>query len=200
MSWKITLRKPGVAVFDFATFYKLDEAFDRHNDLTYLEQHMVWQNYPDKAVTFTANHDTEKDPNEDNNISVENKMKAYAFILTHPGYPTIFYSDYENEDFQEDLKQLILINNSLATGDVEILYVDNDEYVMKRSGDGTNPGLILYINTSANTKRRNITTGWSNQKIMDYTYKTSYSPVTGDNGNVSIEAPGNSYSVYSIME
>ncbi|MCM4160199.1 alpha-amylase [Antarcticibacterium flavum] len=194
------IEETGIAVFDFATFYKLDEALDRNDDLTILERHMVWQNYPEKAVTFTANHDTEKDPNEHNNISVENKMKAYAFILTHPGYPTIFYLDYENQNFQEDLKQLMLINNSLATGDVEILYVDNDEYVMKRSGDGTNPGLILYINNSSNTKRRNITTGWNNKKIMDYTYQTSYSPVTGDNGGVSIEAPGNSYSVYSIME
>lgn len=194
------IEETGVAVFDFAAFYKMDEAFDRHNDLTYLERHMVWQNYPDKAVTFTANHDTEKDTNEDNNISVEHKMKAYAFILTHPGYPTIFYSDYENEDFQEDLQQLILINRSLATGDMEVLYVDNDEYVMKRSGDGTNPGMILYMNTSGSSKRRNVQTNWTGEKLMDYSYQTSYSPTTGEDGRVSLESPANSYSVYSIME
>jgi len=42
---------------------------------------------------YTQYHDTEKDTNTDNNISAANKMKAYAYILTHDGYPTLFYSD-----------------------------------------------------------------------------------------------------------
>src|SRR5690606_27868027 len=90
----------GSGVFDFSTFYKLEEALDRFNDLTYLDKEMLWQTHPEKAVTFTANHDTEKDTNEDNKIAPENKLKAYAYILTHPGYPTLFYSDYENPDFK----------------------------------------------------------------------------------------------------
>lgn len=194
------IEETGVAVFDFAAFYKMDQAFDRHDDLTYLTGEMVWQEYPDKAVTFTANHDTEKDENEDNRIAAENKMKAYAFILTHPGYPTVFYLDYENEEFQEELKQLILINNSIATGEVEILHVDNDEYIMKRSGDGTNPGLVLYINTSPSTKRRSVTTNWTNTTLHDYSTNSSFSPATGSDGKVEIEAPANSYSIWSITE
>src|SRR5690606_30121230 len=95
----------GSGAFDFACFYKLEEALDRNDDLTYLGQDMLRKTHPEKAVTFVANHDTEKDTNEDNRISEENKMKAYAYILTHDGYPTIFYSDYENEEFQEELKQ-----------------------------------------------------------------------------------------------
>ena len=79
----------GSGVFDFATFYKLEESLDRYEDLNALKADMLWKTYPEKAVTFTANHDTEKDENEDNRISAENKMKAYAYILTHPGYPTI---------------------------------------------------------------------------------------------------------------
>lgn len=195
------IEETGVAVFDFATFYKLEEAFDRFDDLTYLTRDMVWQEYPDKAVTFTANHDTEKDSNVDNNIASENKMKAYAFILTHPGYPTIFYSDYENEDFQDELKQLILINNTIATGDYEVLYVDNDEYIMRRDGEGDNPGLILYINTSGGVKARNdIQTNWNSTFVMDYSNNIDYKVTTSETGTVSLRAPANGYAVYSIME
>ena len=194
------VNKSGIAAFDFACFYKLDEAFDRNKDLTYLDRDMLRKTLPSKAVTFVANHDTEKDSNQDNYISYANKMKAYAYILTHDGYPTMFYSDYENAAFQNELKQLMLLHNTLATGSVEILYIDKDEYIMKRSGNGTNPGLILYINIANSKQRREIPTSWTGKQIMDYSSKTSYSPTVGANGSVNIEAPANSYSVWSIME
>lgn len=194
------VEETGSGAFDFATFYKLDEAFDRHDDLTIFNDGMLWKTHPDKAVTFTANHDTEKDSNEDNNISYDNKMKAYSFILTHPGYPTIFYSDYENEEFQDKLNKLILIHNTIATGDVEVLYVDNDEYIMKRGGDATSPGLILYINTNANAKRRTINTNWNSTFVMDYSGNTNYTAKSDETGAVMLEGPANGYAVYSIME
>ena len=95
---------------------------------------------------------------------------------------------------------MILLHNTLATGDVEVLYNDNDEYIMRRAGSTNNPGLVLYINTSGNTKRREIVTNWTSKKLMDYGNNSSYSPTTGGDGVVSIEAPANSYSIYSIME
>lgn len=190
----------GASAFDFACFYRLEEALDRNNDLSILGGGMLRKTHPNKAVTFTANHDTEKDTNEDNKISAQNKMKAYAYILTHDGYPTIFYLDYENPDFQDELKNLMLIHNSLATGDLEVLYTDKDEYIMKRKGTATNPGLILYLNTSGNTKRREITSNWNGKVLMDYGKQTNYSPTVAADGKVTIEAPANSYSVWSIME
>jgi len=190
----------GSNAFDFACFYKMEEAFDRNNDLTFLGRDMLRKTYPNKAVTFVANHDTEKDDNEDNRIKESNKMKAYAYILTHDGYPTIFYLDYENAAFQDEIKNMILLHNTLATGAVEVLFNDNDEYIMKRAGNTNNPGLILYINTSGNNKRREIVTNWNSKKLMDYGKNSSYSPTTGADGVVSLEAPANSYSIYSIME
>ncbi|MGM0933201.1 MAG: alpha-amylase [Bacteroidota bacterium] len=194
------VEETGSGAFDFATFYKLDEAFDRHDDLTFLERDMLWKTHPDKAVTFTANHDTEKDDNEDNNISVENKMKAYAFILTHPGYPTIFYSDYENENFQAEIQQLIEIHNSLAVGDIEILHVDKDEYIMKRNGNNENPGLIIYISTGENIKRRNVQTNWKNVTLLDYSGNSTYIPTSDENGTASLEAPANGYAIWSVSK
>ncbi|WBL21290.1 alpha-amylase [Zunongwangia sp. HRR-M8] len=190
----------GSSVFDFSTFYKLEEAFDRNDDLQILENDMLWKTNADKAVTFTANHDTEKDDDENNVIAAENKLKAYAYILTHPGYPCIFYSDYKNEAFQQPIQQLIKIHNSLAIGDVTILHVDDDEYIMKRNGNAENPGLILYINTSANNKRRIVASDWENMVLMDYTGNSAFQPKSENSGNVSIEAPANSYAVWSIMK
>jgi alpha-amylase len=86
---------------------------------------------------------------------------------------------------------------------VEVLYNDEDEYVMKRvgrAGNGANPGLILYINISENSKRREVLTNWAGKKLMDYSGKTSYSPIVSTDGRVSIEAPANSYSIWSVME
>jgi alpha-amylase len=60
--------------------------------------------------------------------------------------------------------------------------------------------LILYINISGNTKRREVITNWAGKKLMDYSGKTSYSPMVHTDGSVSLEAPANSYSIYSIME
>jgi alpha-amylase len=189
----------GVSVFDFSTFYKLEEGLDRNRNLKSLAQKMVWQTHPDKAVTFTANHDTEKDPDKNNNIAPENKLKAYAFILTHPGYPTIFYSDYENENFREELERLILINNTIATGDYELLYVDEDEYIMKRNGTANNPGLILYLSLNGN-KRRTVDTNWSSTRLMDYTNNTNYTVRSSSSGVATIESSSAGYAVYSIME
>ena len=190
----------GSGAFDFAAFYRMEQAFDRNEDLTYLTRDQVWQTHPDKAVTFTANHDTEKDGNIDNYIESENKLKAYAFIMTHPGYPTVFYLDYENPEFQDQINKLISIHNSLATGSVNVIYADEDEYIMQRGGDSENPGLILYINLSPNGKRRTITTSWDSSILMDYSENSNYRPQVNENGEVTIEAPSNSYAIWSITE
>ncbi|MEE2771495.1 MAG: alpha-amylase [Bacteroidota bacterium] len=194
------VEETGSRAFDFASFYKLEEGLDRYEDLNSLTGSQLWQTYPDKSVTFTANHDTEKDSNEDNYIKRENKMKAYAYIMTHPGYPCVFYLDYEDSEFQDELQNLIAIHNSLATGETEVLYVDEDEYIMKRSGTGTNPGLILYISISNSTKRRAVSSNWNNITLMDYSGNSTYNPTSDENGAVTIEAPANGYSIWSITE
>ncbi len=190
----------GSPAFDFACFYKLDETLDRNKDLTALGgvDNMLRKIYPDKAVTFTANHDTEKDPNSDNNISFGNKMIAYAYILTHDGYPTLFYSDYENDFFQDELKNLVLIHNTIASGDVQILKANKDEYIMKRGGDSNNPGLIFYMNISSQTRKTEVTSNWAGKKIVDYADNSKNTLSVASDGKVTIEVPAKSYAIWSI--
>ncbi len=192
----------GSTAFDFACFYKLDETLDRNNNLTALGENdnMLRKIYPDKAVTFTANHDTEKDPNTDNNISFRNKMIAYAYILTHDGYPTLFYNDYENDSFKDILKNLVLIHNTIAIGDVEILKVDVDEYIMKRAGSGANPGLIFYINISNQEKKTSVTSNWLGKKVVDYANNSKNTLTTDSAGKVTLEAPPRGFTIWSLAK
>ncbi len=173
------------SAFDFACYYRMDEAFDG-NDLTKLNGDMLWKRDAAKAVTFVANHDTD---------IISNKMLAYAYILTHEGYPTLFYRDYEEWLDKDKLNNLIWIHRNLATGNTNILYSDNDEYISRRNG---NPGIVVYINNSNNWQERWIQTNWSNTVIKDYTGNSNWEPTTQGNNWVKIQSPPKSYSVWSV--
>ncbi|UII76746.1 DUF1939 domain-containing protein [Flagellimonas sp. HMM57] len=155
---------------------------------------MLWKTNPEDAVTFVANHDTDREPV----IEQEHKLFAYSYILTHPGYPTIFYLDYENEAFKEKLNQLILINRTIASGELEVLYADEDEYIAARKGEGENPGLVLYINTNGLELNRQVTTHWNEADLHDYTGGITSSISTDSSGDVTLKVPANGIAVWSI--
>ncbi len=175
------------AVFDFACYYKMNDAFDGNN-LYRLNDDMMWKRNPYKAVTFVSNHDTDV---------ISKKMLAYAYILTHEGYPTIFYRDYEHWLNKERLNNLIWIHNNKATGNTSILFTDTDEYIARRNGYNGNPGLIVYINNSGSWKERWVPTKWYGKRIKDYTGHSNWRPTTQSGSWVKIQCPPNSYSVWS---
>ena len=190
----------GSPAFDFACFYKLDEALDRHQDLTFLDRDMLRKIYPEQAVTFTANHDTEKDENPNNRISLANKLLAYAYILTHDGYPCIFISDYDNTVLNKKLQNLIAIYNGLATGAIKTLKVSEKEYIMQREGTTTNPGLILYMNIDRRANSFEVTSKWKNAQLLDYSGNVNEVLNTDANGVTTIKAPANSFAIWSLGE
>ncbi|VXC38675.1 Alpha-amylase [Flavobacterium sp. 9AF] len=178
------------SAFDFACYYKMDEAFDG-NDLSKLSSgDMLWKRRPFRAVTFVSNHDTDQ---------IWNKNLAYAYILTHEGYPTIFYRDYEEWLDKNKLNNLIWIHNNKATGNTSILYADNDEYIARRNGYNGNSGLIVYLNNSSSWQERWIQTNWANTTIKDYTGNSSWYPTTQGDKWVKIQCPPNSYSIWSTL-
>ncbi|PTX63421.1 alpha-amylase [Kordia periserrulae] len=177
-----------VSAFDFACYYRMRDAF-QGNNLNRLNDDMLWKRNASKAVTFVTNHDTDE--------IVNNKILAYAYILTHEGYPTIFYRDYEDWLNKERMNNLIWIHNNLASGNTSILYTDTDEYVARRNGYN-GPGLVVYINNSNNWQERWVETNWSNTRIKDYTGHSNWEPVTQGGRWVKIQAPPKSYSVWSV--
>ncbi|MEH0157222.1 alpha-amylase [Limibacter armeniacum] len=175
------------SVFDFACYYKMDEAFDGNN-LNRLADDMMWKRNPYKTVTFVSNHDTDQ---------IWSKMLSYAYILTHEGYPCIFYRDYEEWLDKSKLNNLIWIHNNRATGNTSILHVDNDEYIARRNGYNGNPGLVVYINNSDQWQERWIQTNWSSTQIKDYTGSSGWYPTTQGDQWVKIQAPPRGYTVWS---
>ncbi|MGY5850583.1 alpha-amylase domain-containing protein [Salegentibacter sp. F14] len=71
---------------------------------------------------------------------------------------------------------------------------------MKKSGDNENPGLILYISTGDNIKRRNVQTNWKNVTLIDYNGDSTYTPTSDESGTVNLEAPANGYAIWSVSK
>ena len=176
-----------VSAFDFACYYRMRDAFEGNN-LNKLNDDMLWKRNATKAVTFVTNHDTDEIFN--------GKMLAYAYILTHEGYPTIFYKDYEEWLDKERLNNLIWIHNNLAGGNTNILFTDNDEYISKRNGYN-NSGLVVYLNNADSWQERWIETNWSNTVIKDYTGHSGWEPTTQSGRWVKIQVPPKSYTVWA---
>jgi alpha-amylase len=120
---------------------------------------------PYKAVTFVTNHDTDE---------IYNKQLAYAYILTHEGYPTLFYKD---EEWLDKEKMNNFGYTIRATGTTSILYTDNDEYIARRNGYNGNPGLVVYNNSSV-WQERWVPTNWNNAQIKDFTGNSTWIPTT----------------------
>lgn len=176
------------SAFDFACYYAMKDAFVGNN-LNALNNDMLWKHNASRSVTFVTNHDTDEITN--------NKILAYAYILTHEGYPTLFYKDYEVWLNKSQMNNLIWIHNNLASGNTSVLYVDTDEYVARRNGNNS-AGLVVYINNSNSWQERWVQTNWSNTLIKDYTGNSSWHPTTQSGKWVKIQAPPKSYSVWSV--
>ncbi|WP_108867023.1 alpha-amylase [Aquimarina aquimarini] len=178
-----------MSAFDFACYYRMKDAFTGNN-LNALSDDMLWKRNATRAVTFVANHDTDE--------IISNKILAYAYILTHEGYPAIFYRDYEHWLDKSKMNNLIWIHNNLAEGNTTNLWTDNDEYIARRNGVGGSNGLVVYINNSDLWQERWIQTNWSSKVIKDYTGHSSWQPTTQAGKWVKIQAPPRGYSVWSL--
>uniref|UniRef100_M8AZ68 alpha-amylase n=1 Tax=Aegilops tauschii TaxID=37682 RepID=M8AZ68_AEGTA len=90
---------------------------------------MGW--WPAKAVTFVDNHDTGSTqamwPFPSDKV-----MQGYAYILTHPGIPCIFYDHFFTWGFKDQIAALVAIrkrNGITATSALKILMHEGDAYV-----------------------------------------------------------------------
>ncbi|HAA15116.1 MAG TPA: hypothetical protein DCE41_26845, partial [Cytophagales bacterium] len=85
----------GSAAFDFPTYYAIKGAI-RDNNYSYLAYQgepsggIGWD--PRNNVTFVENHDTPDYDPQNNILNGNNVGQAYAYLLTHPGVPTIYWS------------------------------------------------------------------------------------------------------------
>uniref|UniRef100_A0A5B7BQV1 Alpha-amylase n=1 Tax=Davidia involucrata TaxID=16924 RepID=A0A5B7BQV1_DAVIN len=87
--------------------------------------------FPENAVTFIDNHDTGSTqklwPFPSDKV-----MQGYAYILTHPGIPSLFYDHFFDWGLKDEIAKLATIrtrNGISATSKVQIMASDADLYV-----------------------------------------------------------------------
>nr|ABK24434.1 unknown [Picea sitchensis] len=125
----------GAAAFDFTTKGILQEAV-KSNELWRLKDSngkpagMIGV-LPQKAVTFIDNHDTGSTQNIWPFPS-DKLLQGYAYILTHPGIPTIFYDHFVDGNLKKEIQNLSAIrkrNNINANSNCRIITAESDLYM-----------------------------------------------------------------------
>jgi alpha-amylase len=165
----------------------------------------VLKQQPQTTVTFVENHDLR----DEGRPIVNDKLLAYSYILTHEGYPCVFWKDYYNyklglEGTPNGIAALVTAHEKYAAGETSILYLDDELYIAQRGGYGNTPGLLYVLNNRGDRWNGTwVTTKWRN---------TSFEPVawwskndmnrpgnqgTGSDCRGQFFAPPRGYSVYA---
>jgi alpha-amylase len=162
-----------ISAFDFPLRYRLKDLCDSYGfSLRRLaEGGTVMAERPDRAVTFVDNHDFR---GGDSSPIVNDKLMAYAFILTHPGYPCVFWQDYFEQGLgraggPNGIAALVTAHERNAGGDALVRYVDDDLYIMERTGWQSATGLVFVLNNRGDR--------WSGSYIDTSRTNTAYRPV-----------------------
>ncbi len=196
-----------IRAFDFPLRFRLKDLCDTYGfKLSELANPGVLvHDKPEFAVTFVDNHDVDRS----SPIKNENdKILAYAFILTHEGYPCVYWYDYyflglAREGSKNGIAALVEAHEKFAGGKTQILYADDNLYIMQRGGYGSQTGLILIINNLGNKwNGTNVKTKWVNTKFVSVAFgSNNYASepeekVTDEDGTGDFWAPPRGYSVY----
>jgi alpha-amylase len=130
------------SAFDFTTKGLLQQAIEQSNYSIMKDSNgkpaglIGW--WPQKAVTFVDNHDTGPSTGGDGGQNLwpfpsGEVMQGYAYILTHPGIPCVYWPHYFDwgSQMQSEIKALIQYrksHNITYTSNVQILAADNSRY------------------------------------------------------------------------
>lgn len=133
--------------FDFTQRYALvgaveSERYELLNDNGRPSGVIGW--WPAKAVTYVESHDTSpRDPNFIKNASQEyrtQRLMGYAYILTHPGIPCVFWPHFFDwgPAFRESVTRLMAVRKAAgvtSTSPMQVLTATNGLYAATIAGD-----------------------------------------------------------------
>jgi len=195
-----------VSAFDFPLKYRLRDLCDVFGVgfRQVVAPGVLYQENAGAAVTFVDNHDT-----DGNSPTRNDKLLAYAFILTHEGYPCVFWKDYfvyglADEGGAYGIAALVQAHEQLAGGDTSVLYLSDDLYVMQRNGFGNQRGLVLAMNNRGDAWNGNsVKTRWANTRFVPVAWwgatdrSRPQDQWSGPDGWVSLWAAPRGYVVYA---
>ncbi|KAB1153590.1 chitobiase/beta-hexosaminidase C-terminal domain-containing protein [Flavobacterium luteum] len=102
------------AAFDFDLYYDLIDAVNNGNYGRLAGGYPGLAGifgYADKTVTFVDNHDTFV---KGSIITSDNIMKGYAYIMTHPGVPCVFFPHYYGGTYKKENVTVVYTANEIA--------------------------------------------------------------------------------------
>lgn len=194
-----------VRAFDFPLRGRLKEICDNpdYNLRNIPHPGSLLTSRPREAVTFVENHDIVRE-----NPIVNDKLLAYAFILTHEGYPCVFWQDYFTWSLGKTgtphgIEALVGIHEKNAGGLASILWIEEHLYIMQRSGWGDQKGLMFVLNThQEGWHGKRVQTRWRNTVMKPLAWwgandnNVPEEPTTDSSGSAEFWAPPRGYAVY----
>jgi alpha-amylase len=184
------INETNIRAFDFNLFYILRDMCNNFSNFDMRKLVGVGVN-PNKSVTFVENHDTDREC-----PIVQNKIMAYAYILMHEGYPTVFWKDYYNYNLKHKINKLISLRKKFAKGNTVNLFSSTETYIAQRTGD---PGVIFALNNGLLHKNFNITTKWKDVILYDYINDKEIGK-TNKEGQINILIPPQDYIIVAPKE
>lgn len=134
LGWWVDANRRRSSVFDFGLFFNL---LSMAHGNGYFDMRGLRSRFMDdrKSVTFVNSHDTFR---RANGLHLYNRSHlAYAFILSAPGYPCVYWQDLydDNGNVREFMVNLMWIHHMMAKGAGIERWADEDLYVMEREGN-----------------------------------------------------------------
>jgi len=160
---------------------------------------------PQSTVTFVENHDLR---DEGRPITFD-KLLAYSYIMTHEGFPCVFWKDYYNynlglEGTPNGIAALVSAHENYAAGATNILILEDDLYIMQRNGYGDQPGLVYVLNNRGdNWQGQWVNTRWRNTELVPVAWWSKadmaqpITQLTDVDGRTQLFAGPRGYAIYA---
>ncbi len=189
----------GSSAFDFPTYYALKGVI-RDNNYSYLAYQgspaggIGWD--PKNNTTFIENHDTPDYDPQNNVLNGNNVGQAYAYLLTHPGVPCIFWSHmYEwGNGVHDEIAALIQIRKDAGIHSQSPVTVHRSEaglYVASVAGNNKTVFLKMGYGNWGDPANEGHGGSWSlSASGTNYAVWTEGTGGGGGNGSMTVYAQG----------
>ena len=198
----------GIDLFDVSLHYHLHAAsIDAAGyDLRKLFDRTLVRDYPQLAVTFVDNHDTQPGQSLQSWVEPWFKEIAYALILLRrDGYPCVFAGDYFGsrgehpyDGLKPEIDRLLEIRRQFAFGDQTDFFADARRIGWVRHGDEAHPQKIAVIVSSGDAGVITMSIGESEagRRYMDCLRHHPDTIVIREDGSADFPVAGGRVSVW----
>jgi alpha-amylase len=187
------------SVFDFPLFFRAlnpmcNDTSGNNFKMSWLDGAGYGAKNPFRTVTFAENHDTDR-----SNPITNDKIMAYAFILSMEGYPCLFYKDLYVYGMKDKIFELVDVRRRFAAGKTSTLWKDDHLFIAQRNGNGGQiDGLVVAINNSPTDTLGqwvSVKSEWANKVLKIYSFSGkvdggNQDKFTGETSDVTVQADG----------